>query len=151
MLTTGSNINIYNPTDSSLDLALARIDFNELSDAPKYEQVVTTTSIDESEATYQNTSPTNDNMETVVSIKIHSTNKPTAKAKGHKSHLICAHIFRAIFIRSLFIAQSLIYILFILCQTNSMHLIALSAPLFVIVVDGFYVCIRRKGCEIYSY
>ena len=54
-------------------------------------------------------------------------------------------LFKAIFIRLLFIAQSLFYIIYILCQTNSVELCALGVLLLVIVVDGVYVYYKRYG------
>ena len=62
-----------------------------------------------------------------------------------RSHSLELNLFKAIVIRLLFIAQSLFYIIYIICQTDSVGLCALGVLLLVIVIDGVYVCIKRYG------
>lgn len=138
---------IKNSTETTFDVVIDKIDFNYDPREKSYEQ----NDQYENDLSAESMSPddTNNDSAEVVS----ETSSSTVKIKPHKSksknkkHLVCGHIFKAIFIRLLFIVQCLCFIFFILCQTNAKELIALSAPLFVIIIDGLYVCVKRKGSK----
>ena len=62
-----------------------------------------------------------------------------------KAHHYCMNIFKAVFIRALFIAQSIFFMIYIMCHANRLEFVALCAPLLVIIIDGIYVCLKRQG------
>ena len=61
------------------------------------------------------------------------------------TRIICMNIFKAIFIRILFIGQSIFFMVYIMCQANQLEFVALFVPLIIIIIDGFYVCLKRQG------
>ena len=65
------------------------------------------------------------------------------------THKVAYYIFKAILIRTLFIIQSSLYIYFLICQIDTLKILFLAIPLFAIVLDGFYVCLQRKGIDYY--
>lgn len=67
------------------------------------------------------------------------------KLTKKKTRLIWMNIFKAIFIRVLFIGQSLFFMVYIICQSNKLVFLALLAPMLIIIIDGFYVCFKRQG------
>jgi hypothetical protein len=80
------------------------------------------------------------------SNKSKSSNTTIKKLAAHK---LAYYIFKAILIRALFIIQSALYIYFLLCQTDSLDILLLIIPLFAIVIDGLYVCLKRNGIDYY--
>jgi hypothetical protein len=56
-------------------------------------------------------------------------------------------IFHSIFVRILFILEAIVLLLFVICIVKSYYYIFLIPFLLVIIADGFYVVIKRKGKE----